>query len=323
MAPACRGLCVTRSCCAAEAAASELYSHAPPQAACSRAGGVQLAVCPVLRRRYAPLTFESFFESILLFPFFVRALVQCSSYSRGLPREPVRQEVEVLAYGTPVMKKHHQTLSHLQSLKASNASLLAAQTASAALREPCADALRRLSGAQASTSRAAGTGVAATASGWWGSQHACQQRTRCFSALSSSAEDSAGDAASGAQEQAGRATPPAGAPALAQQPPEPGDSPGGQDGAAICAAVQALTGAERGTSEAPAEGLGGATAAELEEPPVVRRVRRREASVLPSYAQLEAAAEASGGSASFAASSAALSTEEARQARHDPMVPVT
>ena len=56
MAPACRGLCDMPSCCAAEVAASELHSHAPPQAACLRAGVVQLAVCPVLRRRYAPLT---------------------------------------------------------------------------------------------------------------------------------------------------------------------------------------------------------------------------------------------------------------------------
>ena len=228
----------------------------------------------------------------------------------------------MLACGTSVCEASPNCFADLQSLKASNASLLAAQTASAALREPCADALRRLSGAQASTSRAACAGLAATTSGWRGSQLACQQRTRCFSMPSSPAEDSAGDAASGAQEQAGQATPLAGAPAHTQQPPGPGNLHSCQDSAAISAAVQASAHAERGASEAPAEGLGGASAAELDEPPVVRRVRRREASVLPSYPQLEAAAEASGGSASYAASSAALSTEEARQARHDPMVSV-
>ena len=261
---------------------------------------------------------------MLLFPcIFVRALVQCSSLSRVLPANRVHERWRCWLAGTCVCEASPNCVARLQSLNSTNASLLAAQTASAALREPCAVALRRLSGAHASTSRAAGAGVAAAISGWRGSQLACQQRTRCSSALSSPAEDSAGDAVSGAQEQAGSATPLAGAPAHAQQPPEPGDSPGGQDGAAISAAVQASCDAERGPSEATAEGTGGATAAELEEPPVVRRVRRREASVLPSYAQLEAAAEASGGSASYAASSAALSAEEARQARHEHMVPVT
>ena len=71
------------------------------------------------------------------------------------------------------------------------------------------------------------------------------------------------------------------------------------------------------------KGLGGGSTAELEEPPVVRRGRRREASALPSYAQLEAAAHANDGSASVAASNAALSDEEARQVRDKVMVPVT
>ena len=323
MATACRGLCVMRSCCAAEAAASKLHSHAPPQAAWLRAGGVQLATCPVLRRRYAPLTFKTLCLEQAVVSLSLSVLVFCAVLKQRL----AKRTCDTRGGGAGLRHYCYEEASpkalHLQSLTASDASLLAAQTAGAALQEPCADALRRLSGAQASTSCAAGTRVAATTSGQWCSRRACQQRTRCFSALSLPAEDSAGDAASEAQEQAGHSSPLAGAPAHAQQPPEPGDSPGGQDGRTVSGAVQALTDAGCGTSTAPAEGLGGATTAELEEPPVVRHVRRREASVLPSYAQLEAAADASGGSASYAASSAALSTEEARQARHDPTVPLT